>query len=208
MLKRALSAVLLAVVLAPAAAWGQDPEELPATGRQVLRPGDVIRLNIWREPEMSGQFQVDEAGVVVFPRLGEITVTDHTPESLRALVLAGYQRFLRNPSIDIIVLRRVRIMGAVQNPGLYPVDPTVSIADALALAGGATPQGNQKELRILREGEELRTVITESTIIGESPIQSGDVIYVPERSWISRNSGVVATMIGASVSLVIALFIR
>lgn len=208
MLKRTLPAVLLMILAVPSLASAQDPQDPAPPVRNYLRPGDVIRLNIWREPEMSRDVQVDEAGMAVFPRLGTMSVTGETPESLEAKLLLGYRRFLRNPSMDIIVLRRVRITGAVQTPGLYPVDPTISIADALAMAGGATARGNQKEIRILRNGEELRTVVTEGTVIAESLIQSGDVIFVPERNWVSRNAGVVAASIGAIASLTIALFIR
>ncbi len=168
----------------------------------------MIRLGIWREPDMSGEFQVDEAGVVVFPRLGEVRAVDYTPESLRAYLLVEYRRFLRNPSIDIVVLRRVRIMGAVQNPGLYSVDPTVSIADALAMAGGATPLGDPTQIRLLRDGGELRATVSESTPISDSPIRSGDVIFVPERSWWQRNQNLVRGIIAAAASLTIALFLR
>lgn len=190
-----------------AAAQSLHAQDSPALAGYI-RAGDVIRLSIWREPDMSGEFLVNEEGVVVFPRLGEMNVLGETPETLKAKLLEGYLRFLRNPSIEIVVLRRVRIMGSVHRPGLYTVDPTISIADALAMAGGATPQGNQKEITILREGEELRTVVTGNTIIAESPIRSGDVIFVPERGWIARNPGVVAALIGGSISLIIALFVR
>ncbi len=208
MLNRTLFAVLIIALVLPSPAAAQEPEARAQAHQQLLRPGDVIRLNIWREPEMSGEFQVDEAGVVVFPRLGELRVLDDTPESLQGRLLDGYRVFLRNPSIDVIVLRRVRIMGAVQSPGLYPVDPTVSVADVLALAGGATPQGNQEEIQIIRDGQLITAIVNESTVIGDSPIRSGDVIFVPERSWFSRNSNVVAAALAGVISLSIALFIR
>jgi protein involved in polysaccharide export with SLBB domain len=88
MLKRTLSAVLYVLVMSPT--WLFAQVELAGesqTQRHTLLPGDVVRLTIWREPGMSGDFQVDEAGVVVFPRLGERSVLDHTPESLQALLI-------------------------------------------------------------------------------------------------------------------------
>ena len=175
---------------------------------QFLRPGDVIRLRIWREPDMSGDFPVDEAGMVVFPRVGEYRVLDDTPEQLSARLLADYQRYLRNPSIEIVVLRRVRIMGAVLNPGLHLVDPTVTVADALAVAGGATERGDPERIQILRDGQQLAVNIRQDTRLADSLIRSGDQIVIPERSWVSRNSGVVAASITGAISLVIALFIR
>jgi polysaccharide export outer membrane protein len=157
---------------------------------------------------MSGQYSVDESGIVIFPRLGEYQVLGDTPETLRARLLADYQRYLRNPSIEITILRRVRIMGAVNNPDLHLVGPTLSVADALALAGGPTPIGDPDKIRIFRDGVQVAVDITQNTLIGDSPIRSGDQIFVPERGWVSRNAGVVAATITASVSLVIALFIR
>lgn len=173
-----------------------------------LRPGDVVQLRIWREPDMSGQFVVDEAGSVVFPRVGEYRVLDDTPESLTERLLADFRQYLRNPSIEITVLRRVRVIGSVTNPGLFLLDPTVTVADALAEAGGATPVGDPDKVRIIRNGEDIAVDVTGDTRIGDSPIRSGDQIFVPERSWLSRNSGVVAATITGTVSLVIALFIR
>ncbi len=193
-----------ALVVSPARAQTPDAPKHDRT----LRPGDVVKLRIWREPTMSGEYPVDEAGVVVFPRVGEYHVLEDTPESLRERLLVDYRKYLRNPSIEVTVLRRVRIMGAVNSPGLYPVDPTVTLADALAMAGGATPIGDPDKVRIIRNGAEVAVNLAQNTRIADSPIESGDQIYVPERSWFSRNSNVVATSIAASVSLIIALFIR
>jgi protein involved in polysaccharide export with SLBB domain len=173
-----------------------------------LNPGDVVRLRIWREDDMSGDYPVDEAGVAVFPKLGEYRVLDYTPATLRSRLLTDYAKYLRNPSIEVIVLRRIRITGAVNSPGLHLLDPTVTIADALASAGGATPIGDPNHIQILRDGRAIAVNIRQDLRITDSPIRSGDQIYVPERSWFSRNSNVVATSIAASVSLIIALFIR
>lgn len=157
---------------------------------------------------MSGEFPVDESGTVVFPRVGEYSVLNDTPESLSERLQADYRQYLLNPSIEVTVLRRVRVIGAVNNPGLIQVDPTITIADALALAGGATTIGDADKVRIIRGTDQIAVDISQSTRIGDSPIQSGDQIYVPERSWVSRNSGIVAAAISGTVSLVIALFLR
>ncbi len=204
------AALLILAPPGPGAAQVQDDSARAAAAirAQHLRPGDVIRLQIWREPLMSGEFLVDEAGIVVFPRIGEYRVLDETPESLEAKLLAAYRKYLRNPSIDVTVLRRIRIMGAVKSPGLYPVDPTVTVADAIALAGGATPIGDPTKVQIIRNDEVVTTELNQNTRLADSPIQSGDQLFVPERSWVARNSNVVAATIAGLMSLVIALFIR
>jgi len=201
-------ASLIVMLSLPSFLPAQQSPPPPQNTPQLLRPGDVVRLNIWREPDMSGEYIVDEAGITIFPRVGEYRVLDDTPETLKARLLADYQQYLRNPSIEITVLRRVSIVGAVRNPGLHLVDPTVTLADALARAGGPTENADQDKLRIIRDGVQLAVDIRVDTRIADSPLRSGDQIYVPLRSWITRNAGLVAATMSAVVSLTIALFIR
>jgi polysaccharide export outer membrane protein len=199
---------LLLACLLPAGALQAQQTIQAADAAKGIRPGDVVRLRIWREPDMSGEFPVDEAGRVVFPRVGEYDVGQDTPESLSERLQADYRRYLVNPSIEVTVLRRVRVIGAVTRPGLIQVDPTVTLADAIALAGGATPIGDPKKIRIIRGERQIAMAISQSTRIADSPIQSGDQIYVPERSWASRNSGVVVAAITGTLSLALSLFLR
>lgn len=172
---------------------------------QTLRPGDVIKLDVWREPEFTGEHTVDEAGFVTLPRLGEIRVLDFTSATLQAELLDRYRTYLRNPSITISVLRRIRILGAVQRPGLYQVDATTSLADAIALAGGVTSQGKQDVVELRRGGELLVAEVNTNLSLGETPLRSGDQLYVPQRSWFSRNTNVIAAGIGALVTLIVAV---
>lgn len=205
-------AVMASIVIAPiAVAQTQSADTSVRVGpdrTDVLRPGDVIRLRIWREPDLSGDFQVNESGIAVLPKLGPLKVTDQPSASLKAQLVSSYQVFLSHSSIDVTLLRRVQVLGAVRNPGLYPLDPTMTVGDALAVAGGTSPEGDREKLDLIRRGEKLPVKISYRTVIGESPIRSGDQLYVPERSWISRNTGIVASVITAGVSLAIALFTR
>jgi polysaccharide export outer membrane protein len=163
----------------------------PADTSEALWPGDLIRLRIWREPDFSGDFTVDETGVVVLPRLGALKVSGEQPDSLKVRLIREYERFLNHSSIEIVFLRRVQVLGAVQKPGIYQIDPIMTVADALALAGGALSSGRNDAVEIRRAGEALPDKVTGRTVIGETPIRSGDQLYVPERSWMSRNVGLV-----------------
>ena len=153
MQKVILAVGLLTVLAVPSTASAQagDPQPHDAL-EQTIKPGDVIRLRIWREPEMSGEYQVDEGGLVIFPRVGEYRVLVDTPTSLKSALLEAYRRYLRNPTIEITILRRVRVWGAVRNPGLYPVDPTVTVSEVIAVAGGATPNGKPDEIELSISG--------------------------------------------------------
>src|SRR5919199_758162 len=120
-----------------------------------ILPGDVVRVRIWREPDLSGDFPIDESGEVVLPRIGPVKATSETPQSLKAKLYSEYQKYLAQTSIDVTVLRRVQVLGAVRNPGLYPLDATMTISDAVAMAGGVTSDGNDKKVELVRGGKKL-----------------------------------------------------
>ena len=204
---RVLRFLGLLSLLLPAALRAQSSAPAPGT-TVLLRPGDVVRLTIWREKDLSGDFPVDEAGVVVFPKLGPITVTGIAPAALRAQLVEWYQRYLRNPSIEVIPLRRITILGAVKQSGVYPVDPTITVADALALAGGVLPEGRNDRVELRRGGERVTASLRVNTVLADSQVQSGDQLFVPDRSWVSRNSTVVATLVSVGSSVLVALILR
>lgn len=199
--------VALSVVYVPSAsAQTARPQDKSSPSRDhLLLPGDLIRLQIWREPELSGDYVVDEAGIVVLPLLGPRTVTGIGLDSLKAELAEGFSHYLTHRSITVTPMRRINVLGAVGQPGLHPVDATMTIADVLALAGGATIHGQSDKVDLLRDGERISARLSQQTLIGDLPIQSGDQLYVPERNWISRNAGVVSAIISATISIILAV---
>lgn len=173
----------------------------------LIRPGDVVRLRIWREPDLSGEFPVDLSGTVVFPKIGPIAASTMTPDSLKSDLIHQYQVYLNNPSIEFVFLRRINVLGAVRLPGLYPVDPTMTLSDVIAAAGGPTPIGEPDKAQLIRDGHTIDAALTRETRVSDIQLRSGDQLFVPERSWFTRNSGVVAAALTATVSLMIA-FLR
>lgn len=183
------AAFACAVLIVVMACGGKSPD-LAAPVPEVdpnLRPGDAIQVEIWREPDLSGKFQVNEEGAVVFPLLGRRQVTRMTPDSLQRRLVDDYREYLDNPSVNVTVLRRISIVGEVRKPGLYPVDPTVSLSDALAMAGGVTPRADTDEIRLIRGESVVRSGIDRGQVVGTLPIRSGDRIWVGEKSWFARN---------------------
>jgi protein involved in polysaccharide export with SLBB domain len=159
-----------------------------------LRPGDLIRIAVWREEDLSGDFPVDENGVVVLPMLGSTQVAGIAVGQIRELLLAEYRQQLRNPSIQITPLRRVMVLGEVMQPGLQELDPTISLAGAIALAGGPNPSGTLDRIRVVRDGQVLTERVSPAASLNTIDIRSGDQIFVGRRSWIATNSlSVVAT---------------
>jgi len=115
----------------------------------------MVRLRIWREPDLSGEYPVDERGEVVFPKIGPMLVTRLSADSLRLQLVQTYSTYLRDPSIEVTLLRRVNVQGAVKTPGLYQVDQTQTVADVLAQAGGATPDGKADRVELIRDGNRM-----------------------------------------------------
>ena len=172
----------------------------PAGGDNHLEPGDMIRLRIWREEGMSGEFTVDADGNVVLPRLGARQVTGRDPATLRNELVVEYSRSLRNPAIEVTFLRRILVGGAVQRPDVYHIDPTMTVRDVLAQAGGPTPLGHTDRIELVRDGERIDARLDQDVPITASRIRSGDQIYVPERSWLSRNTNAAVGIGGALLS--------
>jgi protein involved in polysaccharide export with SLBB domain len=181
---------------AGAAASGADPA--------VARPGDVIRLSIWREPQLSGDFVVDETGTVVLPKVGPLVVSGETPVTLRAKLTATYSAFVNHSSIAVTLLRRVQVLGAVRNPGLYTADPTMTLGDVLAQAGGVTPQGNARTVRLIPRGGSP-VAVSPQAFVAQLPVRSGDQLFVPERSWLVRYPTLAAAALTAVTTLGIAI---
>jgi polysaccharide export outer membrane protein len=174
-----------------------------------LRPGDVVRLRIWREPDLSGDFPVNETGMVVLPRLGPLSVIAESSGSLRARLVDAYAEFLNHRSVDVTLLRRIQVLGAVRQPGVYPVDPTMTISDVLAVAGGATTDGDPNKLELIRDGRQIPGRFSRQSLISESHVRSGDQIFVPERGWVRRNGGfLAAAIITASMGVAATLITR
>jgi polysaccharide export outer membrane protein len=207
-MRSALSAAVLSLLVAGNGVAQQsslpDTKRL-RTGQDPPVSGDVIRLKIWQEPDLSGDFPVDENGIVVLPRLGRVKVTSETPESLEARLIAEYRKYLTHESIDVTVLRRIQILGAVRSPGVYPLDPTMTIADAVAAAGGATSEGRSRQVELVRGGERVPVELYAEQRLADSPIRSGDQLYVPERSWLSRNAAVAGAIATGVIGLLFAV---
>lgn len=206
----AFTAILL--LTPPAAAWAQSAAadssvpghpQVAVAGIRVdtasLRPGDVLRLKIWREPDLSGDFAVDETGHAILPRLGATAVSGTPADQLKLRLTTEYQKYLNNPSIEVIPLRRISILGAVRNPGMYPVDPSITLGEAPNVAGGAMPESRRNMLELRRNGTTRQVNLLKQPSLASLPLSSGDQVYVPEKSWFSKNATwVIGTAIGVA----------
>jgi polysaccharide export outer membrane protein len=204
--------LVAAATFSPAGASAQDASPAPGDEAGVaqitLRPGDLIRVQVYREESLNGEFLVDELGYVVLPLVGEFQVSGVPVRELRNRMVEAFQEHLRNPSIIITPLRRVSVLGDVQRPGLYTVDPTVTLVGAVAMAGGATPAGDLRRIRIIRDGTVLMERVEPGNSLALADVRSGDQIFVDRRSWFERNSTFVVSTTLSLTSIIIALLRR
>ena len=144
-----------------------------------LGDGDQIRVIVFSEPDLSGEFEVNDTGAVSLPLIGPVQAGGKTlrefEESIKEQLRQGY---LNDPRVSVQVLnyRPFYIIGQVNAPGEYPYVNGMNVLNAVALAGGYTPRGNTFKVRITRDGQESTHPASAGTIL-----EPGDVIRVPER---------------------------
>ena len=160
-----------------------------------LQPGDMVRVALSREVDLSGDYLVDETGMVALPLIGLREASNKTPATFKRELVSAYNEQLRNQTIQVTFLRRVRVLGEVRNPGLYHADPTMTLGDVVALAGGATSLGRSGDIKIVRDGEQFEVRLDSEV---SHQVRSGDQILVPEKGWLERNRTLLVT---ASISV-------
>jgi len=201
-------ALLLTLAAVPLAA--QEPAGVvPGGTSHALRPGDIVKIDVWGHPEFSGQFGVDETGQIQYPVLGQIDVRNMTVGDLRDRMRAGLEQLFNSPFVTVTPLFRMAVLGRVQKPGLYTVDPTLSIVDVVALAGGASEGGNLGKIKLLRSGEASRIDYEQTSLQGrtlqEIGVRSGDQIVIPKRFLTRDDISIILGVVQVALSTVILI---
>lgn len=150
----------------------------------VLRPGDMLRIAVWPNTELSGEFVIDEAGYVHLPVLAAVPVAGIPMDRIRDRLRSGYGEAMRNPVVNVTPVFSVTVTGAVQRPGVYAITPTHSLFDVLGMAGGFHASANAEQVRVVRPGQVIRFDALRALEHGEGlegvQLRSGDQIVVPQ----------------------------
>ncbi|HEV8305276.1 MAG TPA: polysaccharide biosynthesis/export family protein [Gemmatimonadales bacterium] len=196
-----LAAAVGALALAPAAAaqaGGPGPRD-----SLMLRPGDAVRITVWRKPEMSGEFAVAGDGSITHPLYRSLRVTGMPLATAEGRLRTFLQQFETNPEFVMEPLLHVAIGGEVVRPNLYTLRPETSVSDAVALAGGPTDRGRRDRVRLLRDGREIPLDLTRPQAgVAATPIRSGDQILVDRKHAVFRETiGPIITVAGATAAI-------
>jgi polysaccharide export outer membrane protein len=156
------------------------PANTPGTYR--LSPGDKLKVIVFNEQDLTGEFQVNERGNIAFPLVGEVQAASSTPDEFQQRLTARLRgKYVKNPrvTIEMMSYRPVNVLGEVRNAGQYPYRPGLTVQDAVALAGGFTYRANSRTVYVRRA--DASGEISVSTDGEKVPILPGDNLRVPER---------------------------
>ena len=146
-----------------------------------LGAGDEIKVTVYGHEDLSGNFKVDSAGRLSLPLIKLVKAAGLTEQELEEAITDKLKPdYLLNPrvSVDILSYHPFYIMGEVKNPGGYPYASGMTIANAVALAGGYTYRAKTKAVTVIRENDPDRKKIEANH---GTRIFPGDIIEVPER---------------------------
>ena len=157
-----------------------------------LGSGDVLRISVYQNPDLTLETRVSEAGVLSFPLLGTVRLGGLSVTQAEKLIADGLKNgnFVKNPQVTIVVLQvkgnQASVLGQVNRPGRYPIEVAdMRLTDLLANAGGVAPTGTETLLLTgTRNGQPYRTEIDLPGIFAAGGrgqdvlIQNGDVLWV------------------------------
>jgi polysaccharide export outer membrane protein len=191
-------AVGAAVFIAAARLFAQDAPKPPAPAAAAevapeyfIAPGDVLKIAVWREPELSVEAFVRLDGRITVPLLGDIMAAGRTPNDLAAEIQSRLSRFLEVPQVTLSVSQaisaRFYVLGEIAKPGIYPIPSRVTVLQALALAGGFREFAKKESVLIIRHRGAQQVAIpfnfkeVEAGVKLDQNIylESGDTLVVP-----------------------------
>lgn len=178
---------LATVCLMAAGCSGSNAPPLPASLNapvgQVYRLGlgDKLRVNVYGEPSLSGEYQVSGSGAVTMPLIGDVKAVGLTARELETALTGRYAGgYLISPriSVEVYDFRPYFVVGEIQKPGRYPSVEGQTLLGAIATAGGYTYRANKNRVFIRRQGDGTEYQVDPTSDIKVGP---GDVIRIGER---------------------------
>lgn len=163
-----------------------------ATGDYQIGNSDILTINVWKEPEVSRTVPVRSDGKISLPLIGEIQAAGKTPAELQSDIGKGLHDYISEPEVTVIVQeqksQRFNILGQVQRPGSYLLNPPMTVLDAIAIAGGFRDFAKVKSIKVMRQQADGKQVsfafnykqaMNGTNSAQNIELEPHDTIYVP-----------------------------
>jgi len=164
----------------------------PADAAYTVKPGDTLLISVWKEPDLQGPVLVRPDGGFSFPLAGQMDARNKTVAELQQELTTRLKKYISDPvvtvSIQDIKGNKVYVIGQVQKPGEFVVNPRVDVMQALSMAGGMTPFAALGDISILRRNDtgqqqslpfKYTDVVRGKNLQQNIMLQAGDVVVVP-----------------------------
>jgi polysaccharide export outer membrane protein len=163
----------------------KPPEEFYVVG-----PGDELRVEVWKEPSLSGNVAVRPDGFITLPLINEVQVVGLTTEKLREVLQQKYREFVTDAYVTVrvekIASSEIFLIGEVVKPGALVATGNDTVLQLITRAGGLTPFASRHKIRILRRaGEKVTEFVVDYDAIVEGDLKQdillrpGDRVIVP-----------------------------
>ncbi len=193
----------------PLSGMGEEQRQIPTTGF-TLGPGDVLRVSVYDNPDLSQEVTIEADGAFSYPLIGRVQAAGLPVRQLESLLAKRFaEGYLVSPQVGVTVTQhksqQVYVMGAVSKPGPYALQRQTTLLEALSTAGGPTPEAGfevilthatdkqalpsgTSKISATANGQSAMRVSLEQLMAGGVPqritLQDGDVVYVPAAAFV------------------------
>jgi len=156
-----------------------------------IGPQDIVRIDVWKEPDITRTIPVRPDGKISLPLLNDVQAAGLTAQELATTITKGLEKYINSPQVTVTIMetnsRRVYVTGEVARAGALPLLPKMTVLQALSSSGGFTQFARIKNIYVLRlvDGKQVKLPFNYKEVIaGKKPednieLQPGDVIVVP-----------------------------
>lgn len=191
-MKRLIGSFVIALILSAtnsAPAWTQEL----GIGTYTVKPGDILEISVWKEEDLQREVLVRPDGRFSFPLAGDVVATGKTVEDLRAEITSSLQRYIPDLLVTVTVTQirgnKIYVIGQINKPGEFIMNPSVDVMQALSMAGGTTAYASLNSIVILRRDTDgtqraipfaYKDVEKGRSLNQNIVLTAGDVVVVPE----------------------------
>jgi polysaccharide biosynthesis/export protein len=156
----------------------------------LLGIGDLLKINVYNNPDLSLEVRVGEKGMIRFPLIGEVQVDGMTTRAAENKIAHQLETggYLKQPQINILVTqyqsKMISVLGSVLRPGRYPLEHPTSLSELLALAGGPTADGSDFVTITSKTGKtdlDLNNIVSKGDDAQNLQLQGGELVFVHSR---------------------------